>query len=94
MLWLNPLYESRERRTGTSISRVDASINLGERAADIDTSEEAGILSDMNVIQLVAEAVSIPQDPDFWPFLFGESKKWGLAVYNQDWQDFQVALMT
>ena len=29
---------------------------------------------------------SLPQDPDFWKYLFSSSLDWGLEVYEQDWQ--------
>ena len=29
---------------------------------------------------------SLPQDPDFWNYLFKSSLGWGLEVYEQDWQ--------
>ena len=30
---------------------------------------------------------SLPQDAEFWDQLFGEAVRWGLEVYEQDWQD-------
>ena len=39
------------------------------------------------------EIIALPQDEDFWVYFFQEARKWGLAVYNQDWQDFQIVLM-
>ena len=30
---------------------------------------------------------SLPQDAEFWDYLFGEAVRWGLEVYEQDWQD-------
>ncbi|TRY70847.1 hypothetical protein TCAL_01214 [Tigriopus californicus] len=41
----------------------------------------------------IREIVAIPQDQDFWNYFFQEARKWGLKVYNQDWQDYQIALM-
>ena len=29
---------------------------------------------------------SLPQDPEFWKYLFKSSLDWGLEVYEQDWQ--------
>ena len=47
--------------------------------------------------RFVTEAESkraLPQDGEFWSSLFrGASQSWGLAVYEQDWQDRQFVQM-
>ena len=30
---------------------------------------------------------SLPQEAGFWDQLFAEAVRWGLEVYEQDWQD-------
>lgn len=37
---------------------------------------------------------AIPTEEEFWNYLFGQAKEWGLVVYNQDWQDFQETFMS
>ncbi|XP_062608013.1 uncharacterized protein LOC134269826, partial [Saccostrea cucullata] len=39
---------------------------------------------------IVERILSLPDDEMFWPNLFRTSKKWGLAVYEQDWLDIQT----
>eukprot|EP01012_Entosiphon_sulcatum_P006732 TRINITY_DN13233_c0_g1_i2.p1 TRINITY_DN13233_c0_g1~~TRINITY_DN13233_c0_g1_i2.p1 ORF type:complete len:763 (+),score=129.91 TRINITY_DN13233_c0_g1_i2:23-2290(+) len=34
---------------------------------------------------IVEKNFSIPTQQEFWDFLIGDSKKWGLVVYEQDW---------
>ena len=36
---------------------------------------------------------SLPQDPEFWKYLFKSSLDWGLEVYEQDWQVTLIMLM-
>jgi hypothetical protein len=36
---------------------------------------------------------ALPDDPHFWDDLFGNNTDWGLAVYEQDWQDRQFVQM-
>ena len=36
---------------------------------------------------------SLPQDAEFWDQLFAEAVRWGLEVYEQDWQDRQTVDM-
>ena len=40
-----------------------------------------------NFITETATNRSLPQDAEFWDHLFGEAVRWGLEVYEQDWQD-------
>ena len=39
-----------------------------------------------NFITETATNRSLPQDAEFWNQLFGEAVRWGLEVYEQDWQ--------
>ena len=40
-----------------------------------------------NFITETATNRSLPQDAEFWDQLFAEAVRWGLEVYEQDWQD-------
>nr|XP_022327168.1 uncharacterized protein LOC111126669 isoform X3 [Crassostrea virginica] len=43
-----------------------------------------------NFTFVVEPFLSLPDDTNFWPTLFRNSKKWGLTVYEQDWLDIQT----
>ncbi|KAK7471361.1 hypothetical protein BaRGS_00035999 [Batillaria attramentaria] len=40
---------------------------------------------------IVESEKAIPQDLNFWLWLFKESRTWGLTVYEQDWLDVEFA---
>ncbi|XP_048777941.2 uncharacterized protein LOC125681766 isoform X2 [Ostrea edulis] len=46
--------------------------------------------NDGNFTFVMEPFLSLPDDQSFWPALFKNSKKWGLAVYEQDWLNIQT----